>query len=299
MMQFTAVLSLLAAPIAAICAATGSNSTPIVVTKVSPAYWRATFSNPPFNIQDNAFFSSLYATIDQIATDPDVRVVVFDSNAEHFFIAHFDIINSVSPEFTGPAYWGNLTRLANLPVLTIAAVRGIARGGGAEIAVALDVRFGSKEKAVFGQPEVGLGVLPGGGSIEMLPRLVGRGRTMEIVLGADDFDAETAAQYGWINRAIPDDQFEDFVDSFARRVAGWDRYAIGAAKGLVNKRTGYPTVDEQQEDFNAFQAAFGQGAVAARLGAVVEAGLQSNETWEINANQELLKFTGDGPWNTN
>ncbi|KAI0469322.1 hypothetical protein F4859DRAFT_487710 [Xylaria cf. heliscus] len=131
----------------------------------------------------------------------------------------------------------------------------------------------------------------------MLPRLTGRGRTLEIVLGANDFDADTAALYGWINRAIPDDQFADFVDKFARRVAGWDRYGINYAKSIINK-SGFPTVEEVYSDFEAFEAAASQGAVPARVKALAEAGFQSNETFEINLSNEELRFVGPGPWNS-
>ncbi|KAI0433895.1 ClpP/crotonase-like domain-containing protein [Xylaria sp. FL1042] len=268
----------------------------IITTKVTPSYWRATLSSPPFNLMDNAYFEAFYALVDDIAADPDVKVVVFNSSVEDFFVAHFDILNPVSPDLTGN-YWGNVTRLANLPVLTVAAIQGIARGGGAELAAALDVRFASKEKAIFGQPEVGIGVFPAGGGMRLLPRLVGRGRAMEIILGADDFDADTAALYGWINRAIPDDQFDEFIDTFARRVAGWDRYAIGHAKSIINL-SGFPTSEEVLTDFAAFEAAFGQGAVAARVQAMAKAGFQTSETFEIHLNSEELRFIGPGPWDS-
>ncbi|KAI3316666.1 ClpP/crotonase [Xylariaceae sp. AK1471] len=271
-------------------------SSAIVTTKITPSYWRATFSNPPLNLENNAWFKDFYNLVDEIANDPNVSVVVFDSSAENFWIAHFDVFNPVSPEFTGPAYWGNVTRLANLPVLTVAAIRGIVRGGGAELAAALDVRFGSKEKAILGQLEVGTGVFPGGGGLRLLPRLTGRSRALEIVIGADDFDADTAALYGWINRAIPDDQFEDFVDKFARRVAGWDRYAITQAKSTINKVAGFPTVQDVQDDFAAFEVALSQGAVPSRLEAIAKAGFQTNETFEIHIAEEELRFVGPGPW---
>jgi enoyl-CoA hydratase/carnithine racemase len=129
----------------------------IVTTKVTPSYWRATFSCPPLNIQGLAFFQDYYALIDQIEGDSDVKVVVFDSSAPNFWLNHFDVLNTVPPELSWDSYWGNVTRLANLPVLTVAAIRGITRGGGAEIAASLDIRFGSKEKAIIGQPEVSIG----------------------------------------------------------------------------------------------------------------------------------------------
>jgi enoyl-CoA hydratase/carnithine racemase len=197
-MKISSILFSLATPIAALytSAEGAANATePIRTTKITPSYWRATFANPPFNIEDNAWFASFYALVDKIANDTDVKVVVFDSNAPEFYIAHLDIINPVSQKYID-GIWGKITQLANLPVLTIAAVQGIARGGGAELAAALDVRFASKEKAKFGQIEVAYGQLPGGGGMSLLPRLVGRSRALEIILGAEDLDADTAAQYG-------------------------------------------------------------------------------------------------------
>ena len=203
---------------ASVCAACASDPF-IVTTKVTPSYWRATFSGAPLEIQGLSFFEDYYALIDRIAADQDVKVVVFDSNSPHYWLNHYDVVNSVPPELTWASYWGNVTRLANLPVLTVAAIRGHTSGGGAEIAASLDVRFGSREKAVYTQPEVGLGkfshckesqesnlvltssglligVVPGGGGLDMLPRLMGRSRALEIILAAGDVDADTAAAYG-------------------------------------------------------------------------------------------------------
>lgn len=135
------------------------SSSVITTTKVNPSYWRATFSDPPLNIQGDAFFRDFYALVDQITGDPDVKVVVFDSSPEPFFSNHVDLINPLDHELWpgNPRYWDSITRLAKAPVLTVAAIRGIAQNAGAEIAAVLDVRFGSKEKAVFRQLEVGFG----------------------------------------------------------------------------------------------------------------------------------------------
>lgn len=168
----------------------------IKTTKITPSYWRATFSCPPFNIQGLAFFNDYYALIDQIEADPNVKVVVFDSISPDFWLDHFDVLNAIPYELSWASYWGNVTRLANLPVLTVAAVRGITSGGGAEIAASLDVRFGSLEKAMVSQPEVSIGVLPGGGGLDLLPRLVGRARALEMVIGSDAIDAATLEKYG-------------------------------------------------------------------------------------------------------
>ncbi|KAF2867498.1 enoyl-CoA hydratase/carnithine racemase [Massariosphaeria phaeospora] len=298
-MKFLSTLSVFAAPIAALHASARSptNATePIITTKVTPSYWRATFANPPFNIEDNAWFASFFALVNKITHDPDVKVVVFDSSAPDFFMAHFDIINPVKQEYLD-TYWGNITLLANSPVLTIAAVQGIARGGGAELVAALDVQFASKEKAKFGQIEVGFGQLPGGGGMSLLPRLVGRSRALEIILGSEDFDADTAAEYGWINRAIPDAEFEEFVDSYARRVSSFDKVALSEAKRIVNKRSSYPTAEEQKEDWNAFLGTLRQPHVQARTGKAIELGLQKDLDFELNIDQEMMKLVGKGPWN--
>jgi enoyl-CoA hydratase/carnithine racemase len=137
-----------------------STSSPVIrTTKITPSYWRATFSDPPLNIQGDAFFQEFYALVDQITGDPDVKVVVFDSSSDIFFSTHVDLLKLLNQNlWPGNAkYWDSITRLANAPVLTVAAIRGIAYNAGAEIAAVLDVRFGSREKAVFAQLEVGFG----------------------------------------------------------------------------------------------------------------------------------------------
>lgn len=151
-------LFFLLSPLLAVIHATCTNNF-IITTRVTPSYWRATFSCPPLNVEGLTFFQDYYALIDQIEADSEVKVIVFDSSAPDFWLDHFDVLNVVPPELSWNSYWGNVTRLANLPVLTVAAIRGITNGGGAEIAASLDVRFGSLEKAVIGQPEVSIGEL--------------------------------------------------------------------------------------------------------------------------------------------
>lgn len=299
-MKLITLLTLLSVPLTATSlpprAAPNTNTTaPITITKVTPSYWRATFSTPPFNIQTTAWFSALYTLISDLSTDSNVKVIVFDSSVPDFYIAHFDLVDAVDAELAN-GLWLNITRLINLPVLSIAAVRGIARGGGAEFAAALDIRFASKEKAVFGQLEVALGVIPGGGGISLLPRLVGRNRAMEIVLGSQDFDADTAAAYGWVNRAVPDEQFDEFVDGFARRVASFDKDAIKAAKGIINKRAGFPTVEEQAEDWETGSGLLSTANVQARVAKLGELGLQKDVGFEMDVANRLMDVQGEGPW---
>ena len=151
------------------------------VNKVTPAYWRLTFENPPINMLDPQTMLELQDLVGQFETDPGLKVVVFGSADPDFFIAHFDIARAAetprTPGPTGYSTWLDLTlRLSRAPVVSIAAIRGRARGVGSEFALACDLRFASMEKAVLGQPEVGSGLLPGGGAVERLPLVTGRAR---------------------------------------------------------------------------------------------------------------------------
>jgi enoyl-CoA hydratase/carnithine racemase len=230
------------------------------ITEVTPGYWRVTFSNPPINLQDPDTILELQELVGLIETDNALRVVVLESADPDFFINHYDVSRAaetpVAPGPTGlPTFIDTTTRLATTSVVTIAKIRGRNRGGGAEAALACDLRFASLENAIFGQPEVGSGMFPGGGALERLPLLVGRARALEIILGSNDFDAATAAQYGWINRALPDDELDDFVETLARRIASFDKAALAEAKRLVNRRT-LPRAEDLVETQDSFLAAF-------------------------------------------
>ena len=234
--------------------------TQFTITDVAQGYWRVTFSNPPINLEDPDTILELQELGGLMETDDALRVVVLESGDPDFFINHYDVSRAaetpVAPGPTGlPTWIDTATRLATTSVVTIAKIRGRNRGGGSEVALACDLRFASRENAVFGQPEVGAGMFPGGGALERLPLLVGRSRALEIILGSDDFDAETAAQYGWINRAIPDDELDGFVDAFARRIASFDTPALAEAKRLVNRRT-LPLAEDLVETQDMFLTAF-------------------------------------------
>jgi enoyl-CoA hydratase/carnithine racemase len=238
------------------------------ITKVTPAYWRITFSNPPLNLLNPETILELQAIVSWVASDAELRVAVFDSAHPDFFMARYDVSRAaetpVQPGPTGLPTWIDLTtRLSQAPVVSIAAVRGRVRGGGSELTLACDLRFASLEKAVFGQPEVPAGMLPGGGATERLPLLTGRARALEIIVGGDDFDAATAERYGWINRALPDAELDDFVDAFSRRVASFDKQAIAEAKRLVNRHS-LPAEADLLEAQAAFLEATRSPAVYAR-----------------------------------
>jgi enoyl-CoA hydratase/carnithine racemase len=229
------------------------------LSRGSDAFLRATFDRPPLNLVNDTTVAEVAELADLLESDGKLKVLVLDSANPDYFMARYDV--SEAPPLasaTGP--WEGLARfadaarrIAEAPVLSIAAIRGRARGGGSEIALACDVRFASRERAILGQPEVAFGLLPAGGGIERLSRLVGRARALEIVIGGDDFDADTAERYGWVNRSIPDVDFESFVTTFAERVAQFDRPAIAAAKRLLN-RSALPTRDETNETLDALPA---------------------------------------------
>jgi enoyl-CoA hydratase/carnithine racemase len=212
------------------------------VDAVSSAYWRISFDNPPYNLLNPETIREFQTLVDQIESDDALRVVVFDSANPDYFFGRYDLSRAAeTPTEVGPSglpMWTDMTvRLTQASVVSIALMRGRMRGGGAELALSFDMRFASLEKAIFGQPEVGAGVIPGGGALERLPMLMGRPRTLEVVLGSEDFDARTAELYGWVNRALPDAELDAHVDRLARRIATYDRAAIAEAKRLVNRRT--------------------------------------------------------------
>ncbi|MEZ4293291.1 MAG: enoyl-CoA hydratase/isomerase family protein [Myxococcota bacterium] len=171
---------------------------------------RATIDSPPMNLLGGELLGALIGLVDELERDETTRVVVLRSADPDFFIAHGDVESIVSvpmdpvPEATEPSFvHAVLERLRRLPQVTIAEIAGYVRGGGSEVTLACDMRFAARGKAVFGQPEVALGILPGAGGTARLTRLVGRARAAEIILGCDDFDADEACRYGWINRACP------------------------------------------------------------------------------------------------
>src|SRR6516162_6345493 len=176
-----------------------------VIEKTS-AYWRVVFDYPPFNILDETIFGGLQDLLVRMDANQSLRVVVFESAIPDFYLAHFDLTGKTGNITTAvgpsgfPILMDTFVRLTKSPVVSIAKIRGRVRGLGSEFALACDMRFASRENTLLGQPEVGAGVIPGAGGTERLPLLAGRGRALEIILGADDFDADTAERYGWVNR---------------------------------------------------------------------------------------------------
>ena len=259
--------------------------TPVRIIEETPAYWRAVFDSPPFNIVDAAVFEALQDLLARMDASPSLRVVVFESAVPEFYLAHFDLTGKTGNITTAvgpsglPILMDTFVRLTRSPVVSIAKIRGCVRGVSSEFVLACDIRFASRENTRLGQPEVGVGVNPGGGAAERLPLLVGRGRALEIVLGANDFDGETAERYGYVNRAFPDAELDGFVDALARRISSFDRAPIAAAKGLIND-VSLPSADRLLDALGAFQTALTWPETRARVGALLTRGLQRDEEFE-------------------
>ena len=213
----------------------------IHLTRRSPNYWRVTIDHPPLNIFGPDTIPQLDEVITAIEKDEDVKVVVFDSAVEGFFLTHYDFVAPVEdttrlpPGPTGLQPLPDmLVRLSRAPVVSIASIRGRATGVGSELALACDMRFASREKAILSHFEVGAGVVPGGGPMARLPRLMGRGRALEVLLGADDIPGDLAERYGYVNRSFPDSDLDAFVESLATRIASFDKRAISETKRFVD-----------------------------------------------------------------
>jgi enoyl-CoA hydratase/carnithine racemase len=254
------------------------NTGQIHLVRHSNAYWRVTFDIPPLNIFGPANIPQLEQVVFAIETDPSVKVVVFDSAVERFFLTHYDFLakpeesTKFPPGPTGLQPLPDmLVRISRADVVSIASIRGRATGVGSELALASDMRFASREKAVLSQWEVGAGLVPGGGPMARLPRLIGRGRALEVLLGADDVDGELAELYGYVNRSLPDSELDDFVDSLAKRIASFDKQAIADTKRLVNLAS-LPPDSEISPEWGAFLNSLGRTASQERIKRLMERG---------------------------
>jgi enoyl-CoA hydratase/carnithine racemase len=214
---------------------------PLAVT-VAGGVARVTIDHPPINLFDLELMQAFDEVGRRLEADPEVRVVVVDSADPDFWIAHADVNlilalpGDVPSEPDGRVGWFTsvVERFRTMPKATIAVVEGRCRGGGSELALSMDMRFGALGRTVIGQPEVPLGILPGGSGTQRLPRLVGRARALEVVLGGGDVDAETAERWGWLNRALPPGELRPFVDDLAARIAASPPEAVALAKQAVD-----------------------------------------------------------------
>jgi enoyl-CoA hydratase/carnithine racemase len=254
-----------------------TNTAQIRLSRSSPAYWRITFDNPPLNVMGPQFVEEFREIMTAIEDDEQVKVVVFDSAVEGFFLNHsdflanFEDLKRIPPGPTGLEAWPDiLVRLTRAPVVSIALIRGRATGNGSEIALACDMTFVSREKAVLSQWEVGVGLVAGGGPMARLPLLMGRGRALEVLLSSDDIGGELAQAYGYVNRALPDVELDRFVDALATRIAAFDKWAIANTKRLVN--ASLPPDVEIAAGWDACMASISRAATQARLKAFFELG---------------------------
>lgn len=252
---------------------------------------------PPMNLIGPTLVRDLVALIGELESDTDVRVLVLSSADPDFFVPHVDLTKVA--EYTAEAAkagdpadasLGMLFRkLSELPVVTIAKLRGRARGAGSELALACDMRFAARENAVLGQPEIGFGAPPGAGGIQHLARLLGRGRAMEALLGAADFTADEAERYGWINRALPDDELDEFVAHLARRIASFPADGVRAAKQVLNELT-LPAAEAVRADAKRFRQHIGSDEAQARTAVLFDRGLQTRGDLELNLADHLERL---------
>ena len=232
--------------------------------------------------------------IGELESGQQTTVVVLESADPEYFVPHVDLTKVA--EYTaeaakaggpGDASLGMLShKLSELPVVTIAKIRGRARGAGSELALACDMRFAARENAIFGQIEVGAGATPGAGAVQHLARLLGRGRAMEVILGADDFGAEVAERYGWINRAVPDADLDGFVARLARRIASFPADAVLSGKRILNELT-MPGADAIRANAVRFRQLVVSDAAQARTAALFAQGLQTRGPLELDLGDRI------------
>ena len=247
------------------------------LTRQSPAYWRVTIDNPPINVMGPEMVRQFQEIINALEADENVRVVVFDSAVEDYFLNHSDFLarlddlTALPPGPTGLPPWPDfLARLTRLPVASIALIRGRATGNGSELALACDMSFASREKAIISQWEVGVGMVPGGGPMARLPQLIGRNRALEVLLSSEDIRADQAEAYGYVNRSLPDADLDAFVEALATRISKFDKWAIATTKRLVN--TNLPPDVELAAGWDACIASLGRPASQASIKALMERG---------------------------
>ena len=249
---------------------------------------------PPMNLIGPELVRDIVKLLSELESDEDIRVMVLESADPEYFVPHVDLTKVA--EYTaeaakagGPddASLGMLWhKLSELPVVTIAKLRGRARGAGSELALACDMRFAARENAVLGQPEIGFGAPPGAGGVQHLGRLLGRGRAMEVILGAGDFDADVAERYGWVNRALPDAELDAFVARLARRIASFPVDAVRSTKRVLNQLT-LPGADAIRADARRFQQLVASATVKARAATLFAQGLQTRSPLELDLGDRI------------
>jgi enoyl-CoA hydratase/carnithine racemase len=242
-----------------------------------------TIDHPPINLFDVPLITEMDRVGRELEADAAVRVVVLQSANPEFFIAHADVAmieqlpRDVREKPTAPhGFHRMVDRFRTMPKATIGKIEGRARGGGSELLLSLDMRFGALGRAILSQPEVALGILPGGSGTQRLPRLIGRARALEVILGCEDFPADLAERYGYLNRALPADALGPFVDRLARRIASFPAEAIAFAKRSVDAAE-LPTEAGLVEEAHWFNQALGTAAAQERMRRFLALGGQTRD----------------------
>jgi enoyl-CoA hydratase/carnithine racemase len=242
-----------------------------------------TIDHPPLNLFDMPLIQEMLRAGEELERDAGVRVVVVQSANPEFFIAHADVeliqtLPAKAPPKSDKLFFFHqmVERMRTMPKATIAKIEGIARGGGSEFALSCDMRFGALGKCILAQPEVALGILPGGSGTQRLPRLVGRARALEIILGCEDVPADLAERWGYLNRALPPAELGPFVDRLARRIASFPAEAIALAKRAVDAADA-TVVAGLLEEAHCFNLTLETAAARERMAAFMAAGGQTRE----------------------
>jgi enoyl-CoA hydratase/carnithine racemase len=254
------------------------NDAQVRLNRVTPNYWRVVMNNPPLNLMGPEFVLQFREIVTAIESDLQLRVVVFESAVDGFFLNHadfdtkFEDLTAIPQGPTGLEAWPDiLVRLPHAPVVTIAKIRGRATGNGSELTLACDMSFASREKTRLSQWEVAVGMVAGGGPMARLARQIGRNRALEVLLGCDDVGGELAEAYGYVNRSFPDAELDAFVDALATRVSKFDKWAIANTKRLVNAAVSPPDV-EMAAGWEACMASVARPSTLARVNAFREMG---------------------------
>jgi enoyl-CoA hydratase/carnithine racemase len=253
----------------------------------------AEIAAPPMNLLGPELVRDLVSLIQQAEADTAIKVLVFKSADPDYFISHVDVTRikeyrEEAAKLTGEASIALLFRhLSASRLVTIAQIEGRVRGAGSEFVLACDMRFAAHESAIFGQPEPGLGVIPGAGGVQHLTRLMGRARALEVMLSADDYDAELAERYGWINRALPAKTLGDFVRSLAHRIAGFPADGQVVVKERVNAIALAP-VEDIRRDSDLFGEGMRNPEAQKRIEAAIKRGFQTRD-----AEMSLGRLLGD------
>jgi enoyl-CoA hydratase/carnithine racemase len=250
------------------------------LNRVTHSHCRVVLDNPPLNLMGPEFVLQIRDVVTELENDDRVKVVVFESAVEGFFfnhsdfLANFEELTSIPQGPTGLEAWPDvLVRLTRAPFVSIALIRGRATGNGSELALACDMSFASQEKALLSHFEVGVGVVPGGGPMARLPRVMGRQRALEVLLSADDISGADAEFFGYVNRALPDAELDSFVDALATRIASFDKWAIANTKRLVNEASLPPDI-EIRAGWDACMASVKRPAAQESFRSLLDQGLQ-------------------------